>query len=71
VSRSHSPESGRGRWHFGRKFVPGGKKKPFWMNRWIAHPCGDLAFPFEVGTRAETRFEPTGETCQGRPGGSN
>lgn len=46
------------RWHFGRKFVPGGKKKPFWMNRWLAHPCADLAFPFEVGVRVmATRFD--------------
>jgi len=40
------------RWHFGKKIVPGGKKRPWWMNRWLAHPCGDLAFPFEVGARA-------------------
>lgn len=39
-------------WHFGKKIVPGGKKKPFWMNRWLAHPCADLALPFELGTRA-------------------
>lgn len=40
------------RWHFGKRFVPGGKKKPFWMNRWLAHPCADLALPFELGIRA-------------------
>lgn len=40
------------RWHLGKKIVPGGKKKPFWMNRWLAHPCADLALPFELGIRA-------------------
>lgn len=40
------------RWHLGKKIVPGGKKKPFWMNRWLAHPCADLALPFELGTQA-------------------
>lgn len=40
------------RWHFGKKVVPGGKKKPFWMNRWLAHRCADLALPFELGIRA-------------------
>lgn len=39
-------------WHFGKKFIPGGKKKPFWCNHWLTHPCKDLAFPFEVGARA-------------------
>lgn len=45
------------RWHFGKKVVPGGKKKPFWMNRWLAHPCADLALPFELGTRAMGRTD--------------
>jgi hypothetical protein len=57
MSRSPSPEPGRGRWHYGRKLVPGGKKKPFWMNRWLTHPCRDLALAFEIGTRAAARFE--------------
>ena len=35
-------------WHFGKKFVPGGKKKPFWSNQWLTHPCGDLALPFRA-----------------------
>ena len=39
-------------WHFGKRFIPGGKKRPFWMNHWLTDPCPDLAFPFEVGTRA-------------------
>lgn len=41
------------RWHFGKKVVPGGKKKPFWMNRWLTHRCADLAIPFELGPRAQ------------------
>lgn len=40
------------RWHLGLKVTPGGTKKPWWMNRWLAHPCADLAFALEVGTRA-------------------
>ena len=39
-------------WFFGEKIIPGGTKKPWWMNRQLAHPCADLAWPFEVGTRA-------------------
>jgi hypothetical protein len=38
-------------WHFGKKVVPGAKKKPWWINRWVIHPCADLAFAFEVGAR--------------------
>lgn len=40
------------KWHFGKKVVPGGKKKPWWINQWLAHPCADLAYAFEVGVRA-------------------
>lgn len=40
------------RWHFGLKIIPGGNKKPWWVNRWLTHPCHDLAYPFDVGTRA-------------------
>jgi hypothetical protein len=44
-------------WHFGKKIVPDGKKKPFWMNRWLAHPCADLALPFELGIRARNHTD--------------
>jgi len=41
-------------WHFGKKFVPGGNKKPFWSNQWLSHSCADLALPFELGGRVMT-----------------
>lgn len=46
------------RWHIGIRFVPGGKRRPFWVSRWLAHPCADLARPFEIGTRAAHHGSP-------------
>lgn len=42
------------RWHLGKRVVEvkKGKRKIWWVNHWIPHPCTDLALPFEVGTRA-------------------
>lgn len=40
------------RWMYGHRFVPNGKRKPWWINVWLDHPCADLALPFELGPRA-------------------
>ena len=42
------------RWHYGFRRLIERKKKPprvVWTNGWVAHPCRDLALPFEVGIR--------------------
>lgn len=41
-------------WHIGVRYrVKKGKGWTWrWTNRWLAHPCADLALPFEVGPRA-------------------
>lgn len=51
MTGEHPARDGAMRWHAGKKVAPGGKKKPWWTNHWLAHPCADLAFPFEVGVR--------------------
>lgn len=41
-------------WHLGFRYEVKQKKKVLyrWTNRWLTHPCRDLALPFEVGVRA-------------------
>lgn len=38
------------RWHLGVRYPV--RKGWRWSNRWVTHPCHDLALPFEVGARA-------------------
>ena len=42
------------RWYHGMRYVVKTKKKTTyrWTNRWLSHPCKDLALPFELGSRA-------------------
>lgn len=45
------------RWHFGYRYVAvdrRGKRKVWWVSHWLAHPCRDLAVPFELGGRVMT-----------------
>lgn len=37
-------------WHYGIRRATG--KRVWWVNSWLAHPCADLALPWEIGQRA-------------------
>lgn len=49
-------------WLFGKRIVQvnarTGKRKVWWVARWLTHPCADLAVPFELGAVAALALLP-------------